>query len=64
MADAFGGERPEAGRPIWKVLQQPQEKMGGPWLGMADGFRDSDCQPWRNQHGPGTWEQSTGDGLG
>lgn len=49
MADAFGGERPEAGRPIWKVLQQPQEKMGGPWLGMADGFCDRDCQPWRNQ---------------
>lgn len=33
----------EMGRPTWRVFHQP-------WELMADGSRDSYCEPWRDQH--------------
>lgn len=52
----------ESGRPIRRLLEQPQEKMARAWLGMTDGH----CQPWKDQcmvQESGR-RGSSGDGLG
>lgn len=62
MVDGFGGEMVESGRPIRRLLEQPQEKMARAWLGMTDGH----CQPWKDQcmvQESGR-RGSSGDGLG